>query len=179
MVNEALERELVILKHRAKESQQEAQKLALRLDTALLNLATKNQIITQVHEEISGLRAVVRALESEKLARQDESAAKQLAPGNSGDEQDYTSTMTIKPTNQEVLNHYLELCDSLVRQIEYSRLLPCPPDPLPLSVKQIVILESGNVVDLVSRALSLPQMIRRHTPLVKKKHTGRLRKHTE
>ncbi|KAL2620654.1 hypothetical protein R1flu_000859 [Riccia fluitans] len=78
MANKALERELLILKHQAEESQQEAQKLALRLDTTLLNLATKNQI-TLVHEEISGLRAVVRALELEKLARQDESAAKQLA----------------------------------------------------------------------------------------------------
>ncbi|KAL2651563.1 hypothetical protein R1flu_019691 [Riccia fluitans] len=48
MANEALERELVLLKHQAEESQQEAQKLALRLDTALLNLATKNQIITQM-----------------------------------------------------------------------------------------------------------------------------------
>ncbi|KAL2632023.1 hypothetical protein R1flu_016709 [Riccia fluitans] len=90
MANEALERELVILKHQAEESQKEVQKLPLRLDTTLLDLATKNQIITQVHEEILGLRATVRALESEKLAR------------------------------QEVLNHYLELCDSLVRYHSHS-----------------------------------------------------------
>ncbi|KAL3680192.1 hypothetical protein R1sor_023148 [Riccia sorocarpa] len=46
----------------------------------------------------------------------------------------------------------------LKRQFEYSRLLPCPPNPLPPRVEQIVVLESGNVVDLVSKALSLPHM---------------------
>ncbi|KAL3696328.1 hypothetical protein R1sor_010404 [Riccia sorocarpa] len=117
LANEALEKELVLLRHQAEESQQEAQKLAVRLETALSNLATKNQIIMQVHEEISGLRAVVRALELEKLAQENDASAKQLPPGgNPGDEQDYTSTIISKPTNQEELNHYLELCDSLVRK---------------------------------------------------------------
>ncbi|BBN16676.1 hypothetical protein MPTK1_7g08400 [Marchantia polymorpha subsp. ruderalis] len=42
--------------------------------------------------------------------------------------------------------------------VEYSRLLPCPQDQLPPRVEQMVVMESGNVVDLVSRALCLPPM---------------------
>ncbi|BBN02712.1 hypothetical protein MPTK1_2g17480 [Marchantia polymorpha subsp. ruderalis] len=113
--NEALEKELVILRLQSEESQQEAHKLAVRLDAALSNLATKNLIIKQVHDEISGLRAVVKALELEKLKIQDEIVSKKPIQ-NGGVEEDMTSTVTAKPTTQEELTHYLELCDSLVRK---------------------------------------------------------------
>ncbi|KAG6543561.1 hypothetical protein Mapa_015055 [Marchantia paleacea] len=47
---------------------------------------------------------------------------------------------------------------SAQRSVEYSRLLPCPQDQLLPRVEQMVVMESGNVVDLVSRALYLPAM---------------------